>query len=808
MKSGFIERMLVTPLPRGLWQQTSFPLNVLYSALIVYALLGAIFGQMTLIGSRGLLISTEASWLLSALAALLIWCFCNVGPRCRRFLLREAAEDTGSPGLRLLPEVFLFGLLLFVFSDAPARSFGFSVAAESRGLVLYCGLLFLLWHGIVNRKTLVPHLLCARAVFFCQVFLLVLFIATTKGRMLFNDDHPSFVYRFSLLAEHFPLIPFYNTDWNAGYSTRELLMTGALNVYFICLPFWPFLKLFSSLPSAHLYVYIVGYLFIFVMPWSVFFAARILRCPAQTAALAALLSLAPSLGYFEWFLKYGTLGFSASAALLPLTLALLIRLAFDDLPRWSHLLASVICLSLCLSWTPSVFAFVPLALLCLIYARRVFSKKRLSRLFVFCALSLALNAPWISAFVAEHDVVAYVAQGALPGSDVKSFRRALQVKQSAKENTAQINGAQPSIELRRLIKMLGQFREVMIKVNPVILLLAIPGLLLWPAGSMRAVIAATVLWLTMLAAIGDSFLPQLELRRMIIAAAFLAAIPAAHAAIELISHWWYGCAGRRTVGGDMRTAVLTPGIAVLFGSLVLTAVTAAVVYSNRSSERFLPAPAIVEKLSAAIHSYGGSGRTIFISHVLHDVGSPNASVQTGGHVAPLAAFSGKELYGSHFYHARWSAVDPVPEAYRERGRDGIEEFLDLLNVTAVVTLRPKWRDYCKSDPRYLHVFRDGHIDLFSRHFPEATFVFRGQGQVERTSEGFSVIPVTTELVLKYRYLEKLRAAGAPGVEIFPVPVFWEDVGGKKTEQFSFVGLRVPPEVVKQGQRITVGYYAK
>ncbi|MCB0359235.1 MAG: hypothetical protein KDD44_06355, partial [Bdellovibrionales bacterium] len=255
---------------------------------------------------------------------------------------------------------------------------------------------------------------------------------------------------------------------------------------------------------------------------------------------------------------------------------------------------------------------------------------------------------------------------------------------------------------------------------------------------------------------------------------------------------------------------------VLFGSLLFGTLSAGVVttvfaagsyWADRDVDLYGFAPPEFLGLSRAIDEYGGPGRTFFFGFILQELGAKNYATQDGGHIAPLAELSGHELYASDFYHSRWSTVDPIPLAYRQRGRAGVEEFLDLINVTSVVTFKREWLEYCQADPRYQEVYRGGRFRLFTRDFPESTYFYEGRGLRRRAKDGFSVVPETPTVVLKYRYHPRLTTNYPDQVELFPVFAFDEETGGGATHRVEFVGIRVPPPFIQEGREIHVGFFA-
>jgi len=146
--------------------------------------------------------------------------------------------------------LFLFGLLLVLISDLVSRRFGFFQGLGVRAEVFYFGLPLLLLTLFYSKNGSVFHkkFLSVWLLLFMQAVLTVVFVSYADGRLLFSDDHPSFLYRLHLLAEHFPFIPFYNTDWNAGYSAREFFPSGSLFCNFSS---WPGIRRCSLRTAAH-----------------------------------------------------------------------------------------------------------------------------------------------------------------------------------------------------------------------------------------------------------------------------------------------------------------------------------------------------------------------------------------------------------------------------------------------------------------------------------------------------------------------------------------------------------------------------
>ncbi len=224
-------------------------------------------------------------------------------------------------------------------------------------------------------------------------------------------------------------------------------------------------------------------------------------------------------------------------------------------------------------------------------------------------------------------------------------------------------------------------------------------------------------------------------------------------------------------------------------------------YRNEAGLQYKLAPPLVQELASAINKFGGDGRVFILGFILHDLGATAYDTQDGGHVASLAMYTSKHFYASDFYHSKWETVDPIPREYRKRGSAGVEEFLDLMNVSSVVTFNRTWSRYCLKNPKYREVFHQGRFRLFTRVAPTQGYFLSGAGELELFDDGFTVIPKTEEVVLKFRYLNSIRAYG--GGELFSVSVHHGDRTPGLIDEVQFVGLRFSPEELRSGVKVTV-----
>ncbi|RME60487.1 MAG: hypothetical protein D6780_03280, partial [Candidatus Dadabacteria bacterium] len=72
-------------------------------------------------------------------------------------------------------------------------------------------------------------------------------------------------------------------------------------------------------------------------------------------------------------------------------------------------------------------------------------------------------------------------------------------------------------------------------------------------------------------------------------------------------------------------------------------------------------------------------------------------------------------------------------------------------------------------------------------------------------DGFSVVPKTEEIVLKFRYLPKLKVHPKGAAEISPEEAFVEDIGGGKVKTVYFVKLKVSKSAISKSLPIKISY---
>lgn len=621
--------------------------------------------------------------------------------------------------LRLSSHGFAWSLLALFFIDWLTRSYNLFQGPFIRGelILAFCAALLL----IHNRawRALRIFALCSVALLACA------FLFESQGRVLSSDDHPSFFYRLSLLKSQFPTIPFYYPYWNAGIDQRDFFATGTLNVFFLV---WPLIRFFDLGSTYNIVVTIV--LFIF-MPLSVYLAARLSGAKPTASVFASVLALTSSLLWYRWALKYGTMGFIASASLIPLNLALGIRLTLAE-KVWPQKLTflSILSFSLMLFWGPSGLVFLPLAALSLTKLPRLIGQAH----FRHVAFGIAvLSIPWMITFYSVSQV----------GKFVSTARPSYQMM--ADEKSPQYNQGKPSaaagaeaLSLRQALKTL---RETSVSTNPLLFILIIPGLAAlsprqrWPW-------VATCLWLLFLGSIGSQIKPQLELDRMLVILSLLSSIPVAKVLERLI-----------VSGALYRSNFLTLRLPAAFALAFFLCAPFATSYllRNRGFDSYSFFSPTSERLVQMIRENAGDGRVVFTGFVLHDF--------SHGHLAPLPILTGVPSVASSPFHDQWTYKELFPSSAFEQGIEAVERLLDLYNSSLVVGHEERWVNFLRENKEYYSLVGEAlPFTVFKRKQAKLSYFMQGTGTLlSQQTDGLSLKVSTPEVVLKFRYFPFLRA---------------------------------------------------
>jgi hypothetical protein len=549
------------------------------------------------------------------------------------------------------------------------------------------------------------------------------FFSESAGRILFIDDHAMFIFRLKLLKENFPWIPFWSPLWNAGFDARDFFATGALNAFLIASP------LVYLFPIESVYnVIIAGFLF-FLVPTATYLAARLMSAERVVAAVAATLAMSSSLFWYRWALKYGTIGFVVSTALLPLTVACAIRFLTQRTLSSRESALLVITSTLTLLWSPSGIALLPLGLIALANLKTIVSSRRH---LLTILLLVALNLPWMSMMWKVSGVSRFINS----------------------ESTTQVTHATPSdtssdpkssstyrhkSEGINLKKSLKNWQEAACSANPLVVVLAIPALLSL-ARPYRLVFGALSVWLVGLGTVGVSLKPQLELDRMLVIAGVLVSFPLAAYIVTIFERGALGLAHRVSAG-------------VVGGFLLASPFAIHAMLTNQLYDKYNFAGPEVEALSATLKTTARDGRGLFTGCVLHEL--------SNGHLAPLPLWSSTPLVASSYAHNIWRYEQPIPASFMEQGDPGIERFFDLMNVTVVMAHEPQWRKYFSERPER-YALKEHHKDfmIFERLGYTPSYVLEGEARdLTQSSNSVTLTPLSERVVLKFKYFPFLTSSG-------------------------------------------------
>lgn len=618
---------------------------------------------------------------------------------------------------------FAFGIVLLLCSDWFHRRYNLFPDATARGEVVLCALLALFF---LQRK---GEDFIRAASIIAPLLLIWCFNTQANGRLLFSDDHPSMLYRLILLRDNFPSIPFYNPLWNAGTDARDFFATGILNVYFL---FFPLIH-FADLPSVY-NVLVMGLLFVFV-PLCAYFSARLGGLPSVSASITSLLSLTTNLFWYRWCLKYGALGFVTSTTLIPLNLVLAARiLAPDRELKKSEALLFAITTTLMLLWTPTGIVFLPVIFLGALSLRRIIAKRYVKPLLIFL---LFINLPWVLLFISVSEVANFVGVNVrspethLEGTFGTSEAKPLNVAHKAKKRP---------ITLERVSRTI---HDVSIATNPLLLFLFFPGLVCIQDKTLRRVFALTVGWLLFMGTILAPLKPQLELDRMLLILTLVMCFPTSIACMRLL---------KTLQEKNVNRFYSLTGASLVCGMLIASIFSVGAIVSNRSLEKFFFAEETVRNLSQIIREKGGEGRTLFAGFVLHEL--------SHGHIAPLAEFSQRPLVASEPVHKHWRYTDIIPASYRNRGEQGIEEYLNLMNATSVVAHEKAWIDYFSARPDWYELlWHEKRFHFFQRKVPTGGYFYSGAGEIlEQSSNALTLRVDSSDAVIKFRYQKFLKSS--------------------------------------------------
>jgi hypothetical protein len=559
------------------------------------------------------------------------------------------------------------------------------------------------------------------------LFMLVIMSALkefSRG-ILISDDHATFIMRINLLKSNFPLIPFFSPLWNAGFDVRDFFATGALSFFFLFSP------LFYLFEVEKVYNTAVLILLLGVVPASSATATKLLSRSRYAPYVAALLSIAPSLVWYRWALKYGTMGFVTSYALFPPAFFLLAKIFWlKEECRSTYYFWCFVIVTLMLFWSPSGIALLPLLLLSVWRLPCILRDPR--KLLLIMAL-IIVNGIWIAQFLKvsrvatflETPVTSSITEPQLPASTGAYHAQGSTFRHKRSELT--------------LNSLVHKLRELSRPLNPLVVFVGVVGLLTLRSPH-KIPLLATLAWLIALAIAGPSVMPQLELDRMILLGSGLLILITAHVLSHMLLFY------KKRQSKSLLCIISIALSYVLTGPFITSSI-----FSNRTIEQYSVLSGETVGLIDAIKKSSPEGRTFFSGFLLHEF--------DGGHLAPLAVWTQRPLLAYSYAHNMWRRENMIDKEFLAKGSHGIEEFLDLFTVQTVIAHEKPWIDHLKNHPDlYEYISGHGIFKLYARKNFKHSYFIEGSGTIlEQTDHSVRFITDTPNSLIKFRYFPFLQA---------------------------------------------------
>jgi hypothetical protein len=491
---------------------------------------------------------------------------------------------------------------------------------------------------------------------------------------------------------------------------REASYLVASGVVAPALPFWP---LWRWLPVHQVYTPVLTMLFIVGVPALAVGSVRLAGGTWRAAWCGGVLALGLSRGYFVWLLHFGTIGYCFSAvACMPLC-AGLYRVLWLDRREWWLAVVLVTSAYLFLCWPIHVLG-AGAVLLSALASARVWTWPKW-RFLLGCAAAVALL----------H----------LPSATVSLFLADVRGLTSLPARKLPL--------LTRLWDAWSGVRETLIGAHPLLVIFGLGGLAALRPVGLRVVYGSVALAMLLFAVAGETWKPELQGLRVLYTLLFAMVLPAAGWLGDLLDR-----AGPRwaPVGGSV-LALLALGLW-----------NTQKIYGNKGH---------VREMSGWIRAHTPpDARILFAGATVHAYG--------GGHVAYLVPLTGREMMACDYFHFsnRLVEYEYPPRAFRRTTAD-MRRFMDLYNVSHVITHYDRWARYFRAHPdtyQEVHRFEARSPKYVFRVLRDVEPFHRGRGSV---SSDINRLDVRVEdpgepVVLRYHWADALQA-DAP-VELYPVDV--------------------------------------
>ncbi len=661
------------------------------------------------------------------------------GPALLFFLLYrrgETAEPSATPWPLII--LFLFGVLYLFSSTAEHKWFCFLNWLPTGRPFLFnlnCGagrfvlLILLCWPlALIPLKRSGGFL--ALLLVATQFVALAALIGLLDGRMLYNDDHPSFMYRLWVISKSFPRMLSYSPAWNGGYVEYAPLTTGANAPGILLWPFWKWL------PVAQFYPWGVGITYLVFVPVLAVLSIRIMRFGWVPAVIAGILSLSVSRYFYLWLFNYGTIGADFTCVFILPVAACLYRILIAGAPSvWTGvvLVLSVVFL---LFWPVGLLMVLPIALAILVNAR----SWTLRKIGFLAASGFALFLLFLYPLIV--------------------ILRTTDVAQNQWVEPAAAAVVDPWRV--RLASGWDDLRWFTREVHPLILFLGIGGAFAGLDRRFRNWFVPIIVGFAVLAGWGKYIVPDLPLFRFSIPLFFVALLPAAVFTARILET------------ADARLSVVRAAALAL---LAMTGWNTIQIYANRGPGGYAAAPAAVLEMADWIRTNTQpADRILLPGGTSHYYG--------GGHVAFLPVLFQREMLASEYRHDKQVDIRfGSPPDMPPKKLAALERYLELFAPHYALTLDPDWKAFFDANPSRFHKLRefdlgDPPVGVY-RVLKPASLFERGGGIIKADVNVLDVKldDPKAEAVIKYNWIEGLASDDA---EIYPV-----DMG----DGVRFIGIR-------------------
>ena len=548
----------------------------------------------------------------------------------------------------------------------------------------------------LKRRWLVVFMALALIGIQLQSFLALM--DATGGAPMYRIDHPSFFYRLWSFGQTLPRFIYYDPFWNGGSVNPYLVASGVLTPGLLLWPVWKFL------PLTEVYTPTLGFLFLLVVPLIAAASCRALTRNRLACVAAAFMGLGTSHFYAIHLVNYGTFGSLLCAAfLMPLSACLYRLVILNRRDRWTWL-ALVVSGACALCWPPLAVMALPLSI------PMVLNWRRLDRHLVIGLAACALG---------------FVALFSLPALSILHHSRVLKfAATSASPFTADF-----------LYAGFRQLGELLRQSHPVILFAGILAPLALPLRSIRRWFVPLLVGSLLMAAWGQGWKHTLQLERIWINALFIGVLPS-----SLVVGWM---ARRRTL--PMRVTV-----SLLCGLLLMGGYNTVKIMGNKGRARFnTMTPELKELVKWVRDHVPSDGRVMFAGAAVHGY--------SGGKVASLPIYTGREMLSCDYYGFSPKLVEYnyPPKEFRHHGPEKLFQFMDLYNVTHIITYHEDWKAaFRRHSSQYEEVMSFGKKTIF-RVKRESSMFIEGQGIVEAGINQIVVSPADRDapVVIKYNWVD-------------------------------------------------------